>query len=64
MADRDCVFAPAYCTALVHGKDPGSFLHDQLKYYEKTFRAMFVQYEDDSFYDYDYILGRDSMADN
>ena len=48
MADRDCVFAAAYCTALAHGQDPESFEYNQLKYYEKTFRAVFVQYEDDS----------------
>ena len=50
MADRDCVFAAAYCTALAHGQDPGSFeiVYNQLKYYEKTFRAVFVQYKDDS----------------
>ena len=29
MADRDCVFAAAYCTALAHGQDPGSFVYNQ-----------------------------------
>ena len=29
MADHDCVFAAAYCTALAHGQDPGSFVYNQ-----------------------------------